>query len=76
MHVEVLAATEQEIHAVIRVRSQSLSWIISAIYTSPRFVERCMLWDNLKLIANLHDLPWALIGDFNEVISEEEKAGG
>ena len=76
VHVGVLVATEQEIHAIIRVRSHSLSWIISAIYTSPRFVERCMLWDNLKLIANLHDLPWALIGDFNEVISEEEKAGG
>ena len=43
VHVEVLAATEQEIHAIIRVRSQSLNWIISAIYASPRFAERCML---------------------------------
>ena len=57
VHVEVLASTEQEIHAIIRVRSQSLNWIISAIYASPRFVERCMLWENLKLIATLHDLP-------------------
>ena len=76
VHVDVLAATEQEIHAIIRVRSQSLSWIISAIYASPRFAERCLLWENLKLIANLHDLPWALMGDFNEVLTEEEKAGG
>ena len=57
VHVDVLASTEQEIHAIIRVRSQSLTWIISAIYASPRFVERCMLWENLKLIATLHDLP-------------------
>ena len=57
MHVEVLAAIEQEIHAIIRVRSQSLSWIISAIYASPRFAERCLLWENLKLIASLQDLP-------------------
>ena len=76
VHVDILASTEQEIHAIIRVRSQSLTWIISAIYASPRFVERCMLWENLKLIATLHDLPWALMGDFNEVITEEEKAGG
>ena len=76
MHVEVLAATEKEIHAIIRVRSQSLSWIISAIYASPKFVERCVLWENLKLIAILHDLPCALMGDFNEVITEEEKVGG
>ena len=57
VHVEVLASTEQEIHAIIQVRSQSLNWIISAIYASPRFVERCMLWENLKLIATIHDLP-------------------
>ena len=76
VHLEVLALTEQEIHAIIWVRSQSLSWINNAIYASPKFVERCMLWENLKLIAILHDLPWALMGDFNEVIIEGEKAGG
>ncbi|XP_030924591.1 uncharacterized protein LOC115951550 [Quercus lobata] len=32
--------------------------------------------ENLKLIATLHDLPWALMGDFNEVIIEGEKARG
>ena len=28
------------------------------------------------MLSNLYDLPWALMGDFNEVISEEEKSGG
>ncbi|XP_050278348.1 uncharacterized protein LOC126719886 [Quercus robur] len=76
VHVEVLAATEQEIHALIQVRSQSFSWLISAIYASPRFEERCILWNNLKILANMHDLPWALMGDFNEVLAVEEKYGG
>ena len=39
VNVDVLAATEQEIHALIRVRSQTLCWLISAIYASPRFEE-------------------------------------
>ena len=76
VHVDVLATTEQEIHAFIRVRSQSFSWLISAIYVNPRFEERCILWNNLRILANMHDLPWALMGDFNEVLSAEEKYGG
>ncbi|KAK7848986.1 putative mediator of rna polymerase ii transcription subunit 37c [Quercus suber] len=76
VQVDVLSSTEQEIHALIRVRSQSLIWLISAIYASPRFEERCILWNNLRILANMHDLPWALMGDFNEVLSAEEKYGG
>ena len=76
VQVDVLASTKQEIHALIQVRSQNFNWIISAIYASPRFVERCLLWDNLKMLASLHNLPWALMGDFNEVLSEDEKLRG
>ena len=28
------------------------------------------------MLASLHNLPWAIIGDFNEVITEDEKSGG
>ena len=76
IQVDVLTSTEQEIHALIRVRAYSFTWLISAIYASPRFAERCVLWENLKMLASLHNLPWAMMGDFNEVIAEEEKSGG
>ncbi|KAL4638398.1 hypothetical protein ACB092_03G143700 [Castanea dentata] len=76
VQVEALASTEQEIHAIVRVRSQNFNWLINAIYASPRFEERCILWENLKMLADIHDLPWALMGDFNEVLTEEEKSGG
>jgi hypothetical protein len=74
--VSVLAATEQEIHAVVKVRSSNFSWLLSAIYASPRFLERKILWDNLSQVASLHNLPWLLAGDFNEVLSSEDKFGG
>jgi hypothetical protein len=74
--VSVLAATEQEIHAVVKVRSSNFSWLLSAIYASPRFLERKVLWDNLSQVASLHNLPWLLAGDFNEVLSSEDKFGG
>ena len=43
IQVDVLTTTEQEIYALIRVRSQTFNSLISAIYASPRFVERCVL---------------------------------
>ena len=76
VQVEVVSTTEQEIHALIHVSSHSFSWILSSIYASPRLCERLVLWDNLKLLVGLHNLPWALMGDFNEAMDEHEKFGG
>lgn len=35
-----------------------------------------MLWDNLKMLASLHNPPWSLMGDFNKVLSEDKNLGG
>ncbi|KAL0005366.1 hypothetical protein SO802_012927 [Lithocarpus litseifolius] len=76
VEITQLASTEQEIHGLVKVNSSGLSWIISAIYASPRLSERRMLWHNLKLVNDLHNLPWIMLGDFNEVLSSVEKLGG
>lgn len=57
VRVSVLVATEQEIHAVVKVHSSHLSWLIFAVYASPRYRERKILWDNIDLLATLHHLP-------------------
>lgn len=74
--MDILSATEQEIHAIVQVRSLSQSWLLSAIYGSPRFRERCILWDNLRISSVRHNLPWAVMRDFNDVTREEEKSSG
>lgn len=75
VEVILLASTEQEIHATIKVCSLNLSWLISTIYASPRLVEIRILWSNLSKVANFHTLPWLLFGDFNEVLCEPDKFG-
>jgi len=55
--MDILLATKQEIHAIVQVRSSSLSWLLSSIYGSPRFRERCILWSNLKILSERHNLP-------------------
>ena len=74
--VMLLSTTEQEIHATVKVRNSDPIWLISAIYARPRLSERRILWDNLKVVAQLHNLPWLMLGDFNEVLSSEDKFGG
>ena len=46
------------------------------MYASPRFNERCVLWNNLLHVANLHNKLWITTGDFNEVHADEDKFGG
>ena len=76
VEVFVLAATEQEIHATIKVCNSDFTWLISSIYASPRLAERKILWANLSQVALLHNLPWLLLGDFNEILCENDKLGG
>ena len=74
--VEELAKTEQEIHVEVKVRASNYSWIFSAIYASPRNEDRCVLWNNLIKVAELHNKPWVMAGDFNEPLVDEDKFGG
>ena len=52
VEVSNLTSNEQEIHAIVKVNSSNLSWLFSAIYASPRFRERCLLWNNLSNVAH------------------------
>ena len=74
--MDVLVATEQEIHAIVQVSPHAQPWLLSSIYGSPRFRERCLLWGNLKMLSERHKLPWAVMWDFNDVVCSEEKMGG
>ena len=76
VEITALGNTEQEIHAVVNVRNSNFSWLFTAIYASPRTAERHVLWDNLIKVAEMHNMPWVLVGDFNEPFMEGDKFGG
>lgn len=57
VEVSHISSTEQEIHATVKANSSNLSWLLTAIYASPRFHERSILWNNLMEVAANHNLP-------------------
>lgn len=66
LYIKVMGSTEQEVHL-------NLSWMLSAIYTSVNFEERLKIWENLRMVVASSKLPWVELGDFNDVICQEEK---
>ena len=71
-----LAKTEQEIHVEVKVLPSNLSWIFTAVNASPRYAERQILWENISKVADFHNKPWIITGDFNEPLAGEDKFGG
>ncbi|BFG35444.1 hypothetical protein CerSpe_217180 [Prunus speciosa] len=73
--VEIVGTYDQSISACVSWPGQS-PWMFTAIYASPSRVKREKLWEYLTFVAESHDLPWLLVGDFNDILSVDEKLGG
>ena len=74
--VKIITYSEHSIHALVKVPSSSLSFLLTVVYAPPQFIKRKPFWDYLQNLAMNISLPWILIGDFNDMIFEEEKLGG
>ena len=59
---------------IIRVPSSSqyTPWLFSAIYASPILHKRMHLWTYLKYVVFEYNMPWLVMGDFNELLDAIE----
>ena len=74
--VEIITRSEHSIHALVKVQSLSVSFLLTIVYAPPQFHKRNFFWEYLQNLALHVSLPWVLLGDFNDMISDEEKLGG
>ena len=51
-------------------------YIILGIYASAQLKDKSSFWEHLLQLNNVIDVPWFLIGDFNELSNPNEKKGG
>ncbi|KAF5187888.1 hypothetical protein FRX31_022525 [Thalictrum thalictroides] len=50
--------------------------MVSFVYASPHFVVRKYQWLNFYQFRPPDDVPWLTIGNFNDIVSKDEKVGG
>ncbi|KAL0340185.1 UNVERIFIED_CONTAM: hypothetical protein Sradi_4535300 [Sesamum radiatum] len=72
---QVLVDHEQLLH----IRLESNKWpkplFVTAVYAKCHTVERCALQDALRAVS-VGASPWIMGGDFNTVLSPDERSGG
>ncbi|XP_055960978.1 uncharacterized protein LOC130015240 [Mercurialis annua] len=54
----------------------SAHWRLTGYYGFPERSRRRELWALLKELGSQSSLPWCILGDFNDLLSKEEKRGG
>ena len=74
--VKIITCSEHNIHTLVKVPSPSLAFLLTTVYASPQFIKHKPFLDYLQNLAMNISLPWILLGDFNDMIYEEEKLGG
>ena len=74
--VEIITRSEHSIHALVKVHSPFVSFLLTAVYAPPKFHKRKLFWEYLQNLAMHVSLPWVILRDFNDMISDEGKLGG
>lgn len=75
VNVRILLSNSNIIFALIFSHPSDQTWHFSGIY-GPKPCQRRQFWTDLRHIANAFDGPWAVLGDFNTVLSQSDKRGG
>lgn len=74
IHLEVIHMSSQAITYLIS--SVKKFWPLFVVYVSPIPSNKRSLWEHVDKVVNIFRCPWLITGDFNEIISINEKQGG
>ena len=72
VYVEVLNMNERHIDAYVRMTVDGPLWHVTFVYGEPCVENRHRMWSLLEDIRQSSNLPWLVMGDFNEVLWQYE----
>jgi hypothetical protein len=72
LSVEIQTINERYIDVYVRDSPSSPQWQVTYVYGEPRVEDRHHMWETLCNLKTLSNLPWLVVGDFNEDLWQEE----
>ncbi|KAK4710274.1 hypothetical protein R3W88_004787 [Solanum pinnatisectum] len=73
-NVQIIKDSGQQV--TMSVICNNVEFLLTVVYARCSSMERLELWDEMEDIAQQHQKPWMIGGDFNVILNEEEKQGG
>ena len=70
--VILLGKYDRYIDVAGRTDANGEQWRLTGIYGEPRVENRQHMWEKLQVLRAVSDLPWLVIGDFNEAMWQHE----
>ncbi|KAK4259111.1 hypothetical protein QN277_005478 [Acacia crassicarpa] len=74
--VNILFSSSNIIHTSVISETLSTPSYITFIYGPTDEGDRMLCWQKVRRISNNIRDPWMCIGDFNDILSQQEKSGG
>lgn len=74
--LEIANYSSYHIHIKVMQQGSNLCWYLTGFYGNP---DTCKRQDSGKLLTKIGqyvEAPWCVLGDFNEIICQDEKCGG
>lgn len=74
MACEIFESSSNHIDILVS-QNNVVSWRLTCYYGFPERERRAEAWDFLRLLATKSPLPWCIFGDFNDLLSNDDKKG-
>lgn len=73
-YVDIISSSFHDILLTVKVNNKT--FLLTALYASPDYAVRKNIWINITNFSNSLNLPWLIMGNFNEIARLREKFGG
>ncbi|XP_042964718.1 uncharacterized protein LOC122298940 [Carya illinoinensis] len=75
VQLELINYSQRHINVLMKNDESNVNWVLTCFYGHPKTNKRREAWQLLQSF-NPSDMGWGIIGDFNEILSHDEKVGG